>query len=130
MDSLNVFGSFLKKTRKSKKVTQEQLATSLKVSSVYIHQLETSKVDAPNKSKCSLIAETLNIDPDLVWNKAKEQKLLRFLNKEQIINNLDEPVTYSEKLLIDLYRNLSDEVRKDFIGMIYMLLKSDKRISD
>tara|TARA_B100001142_G_scaffold56028_1_gene54557 strand:- start:359 stop:793 length:435 start_codon:yes stop_codon:yes gene_type:complete len=130
MDSLNVFGSFLKKTRKSKKVTQEQLATSLKVSSVYIHQLETSKVDAPNKSKCSLIAETLDIDPDLVWNKAKEQKLLRFLNKEQIINNLDEPVTYSEKLLIDLYRNLSDEVRKDFIGMIYMLLKSDKRISD
>ncbi|MBT3850664.1 helix-turn-helix transcriptional regulator [bacterium] len=130
MDSLNVFGSFLKKTRKSKKVTQEQLATSLKVSSVYIHRLETSKVDAPNKSKCSLIAETLNIDPDLVWNKAKEQKLLRFLNKEQIINNLDEPVTYSEKLLIDLYRNLSDEVRKDFIGMIYMLLKSDKRISD
>ena len=130
MDSLNVFGSFLKKTRKSKKVTQEQLAISLKVSSVYIHQLETSKVDAPNKSKCSLIAETLNIDPDLVWNKAKEQKLLRFLNKEQIINNLDEPVTYSEKLLIDLYRNLSDEVRKDFIGMIYMLLKSDKRISD
>ena len=87
-------------------------------------------MDAPNKSKCSLIAETLNIDPDLVWNKAKEQKLLRFLNKEQIINNLDEPVTYSEKLLIDLYRNLSDEVRKDFIGMIYMLLKSDKRISD
>jgi len=130
MDSLNVFGSFLKKTRKSKKVTQEQLAAFLKVSSVYIHQLETSKVDAPNKSKCSLIAETLNIDPDLVWNKAKEQKLLRFLNKEQIINNLDEPVTYSEKLLIDLYRNLSDEVRKDFIGMIYMLLKSDKRISD
>ena len=130
MDSLNVFGSFLKKTRKSKKVTQEQLAICLKVSSVYIHQLETSKVDAPNKSKCSLIAETLNLDPDLVWNKAKEQKLLRFLNKEQIINNLDEPVTYSEKLLIDLYRNLSDEVRKDFIGMIYMLLKSDKRISD
>ena len=130
MDSLNVFGSFLKKTRKSKKVPQEQLAAFLKVSSVYIHQLETSKVDAPNKSKCSLIAETLNIDPDLVWNKAKEQKLLRFLNKEQIINNLDEPVTYSEKLLIDLYRNLSDEVRKDFIGMIYMLLKSDKRISD
>ena len=52
------------------------------------------------------------------------------VHKEQIINNLDEPVTYSEKLLIDLYRNLSDEVRKDFIGMIYMLLKSDKRISD
>ena len=97
---------------------------------MYVHQLETAKVDAPDKSKCTTIAKTLKIDSDLVWNKAKEQKLLRFLNKENIVNNLDEPITYSEKLLLDLFRNLSDEVRKDFIGMIYMLLKSDKRISD
>ncbi|MBT6795921.1 helix-turn-helix domain-containing protein [bacterium] len=130
MSILNVFGSYLKETRKSRKVTQEQLAISLNVSTVYVHQLETAKVDAPDKSKCSVIAQTLNIDPDVVWNKAKEQKLLRFLNKENIVNNLDEPITYSEKLLLDLFRNLSDEVRKDFIGMIYMLLKSDKRISD
>ena len=130
MSIANVFGSFLKETRKSKKVTQEQLALSLNVSTVYVHQLETAKVDAPDKSKCTTIAKTLKIDSDLVWNKAKEQKLLRFLNKENIVNNLDEPITYSEKLLLDLFRNLSDEVRKDFIGMIYMLLKSDKRISD
>ena len=130
MSIVNVLGSFLKETRKSKKVTQEQLALSLNVSTVYVHQLETAKVDAPDKSKCTTIAKTLKIDSDLVWNKAKEQKLLRFLNKENIVNNLDEPITYSEKLLLDLFRNLSDEVRKDFIGMIYMLLKSDKRISD
>ena len=130
MSIVNVVGSFLKETRKSKKVTQEQLALSLNVSTVYVHQLETAKVDAPDKSKCTTIAKTLKIDSDLVWNKAKEQKLLRFLNKENIVNNLDEPITYSEKLLLDLFRNLSDEVRKDFIGMIYMLLKSDKRISD
>ena len=130
MSIVNVFGSYLKQTRKSRKVTQEQLAISLNVSTVYVHQLETAKVDAPDKSKCSVIAQTLNTDPDVIWNKAKEQKLLRFLNKENIVNNLDEPITYSEKLLLDLFRNLSDEVRKDFIGMIYMLLKSDKRISD
>ena len=130
MSIVNVFGSFLKEMRKGKKVTQEQLALSLNVSTVYVHQLETAKVDAPDKSKCTTIAKTLKIDSDLVWNKAKEQKLLRFLNKENIVNNLDEPITYSEKLLLDLFRNLSDEVRKDFIGMIYMLLKSDKRISD
>ena len=130
MSIVNVFGSFLKEMRKGKKVTLEQLALSLNVSTVYVHQLETAKVDAPDKSKCITIAKTLKIDSDLVWNKAKEQKLLRFLNKENIVNNLDEPITYSEKLLLDLFRNLSDEVRKDFIGMIYMLLKSDKRISD
>ena len=130
MSIVNVFGSFLKEMRKGKKVTQEQLDLSLSISTVYVHQLETAKVDAPDKSKCITIAKTLKIDSDLVWNKAKEQKLLRFLNKENIVNNLDEPITYSEKLLLDLFRNLSDEVRKDFIGMIYMLLKSDKRISD
>ena len=96
MSILNVFGSYLKETRKSRKVTQEQLAISLNVSTVYVHQLETAKVDAPDKSKCSVIAQTLNIDPDVVWNKAKEQKLLRFLNKENIVNNLDEPITYSD----------------------------------
>lgn len=128
--NLNVFGSFLKRIRKKEKVTQEKLASYLNVSTVYVHQLETAKVDAPNKEKCLIIAEALGADPDLVWNTAKEQKLLRFLNKENITNNLEEPITDSEKLLLDLFRNLSDDVRKDFVGMIYMLLKSDKRISD
>jgi transcriptional regulator with XRE-family HTH domain len=129
-DTLNIFGSFLKKIRKERKITQEQLASALNVSTVYVHQLETAKVDAPSKEKCLVIASTLEVDSDLVWNAAKEQKLLRFLKKENITNNLKEPITYSEKLLLDLFRNLSNDVRKDFIGMIYMLLKSDKRISD
>ena len=51
------------------------------------------------------------------------------MNKEQIITSLDEPITNSEKLLLDLFRNLNSEVKKDFVGMIYMLLKSDKRVS-
>ena len=92
MSIVNVFGSFLKETRKSKKVTQEQLALSLNVSTVYVHQLETAKVDAPDKSKCRTIAKTLKIDSDLVWNKAKEQKLLRFLNKENI-NSCNKAIT-------------------------------------
>ena len=130
LNSDKVFADFLKKIRKNKKITQEQLASRVNVSTVYIHQLETAKVDAPSKQKCVAIAEALDVDYDLVWNTAKEQKLLRFLKKENIKNNLNEPITSSEKLLLDLYRNLSDEVRKDFVGMVYMLLKSDKRISD
>ena len=130
LNSDKVFASFLKKIRKKRKITQEQLATSINVSTVYIHQLETAKVDAPSKEKCEAIADALNVETELVWNAAKEQKLLRFLKKENITNNLNEHITSSEKLLLDLFRNLSDDVRKDFVGMIYMLLKSDKRISD
>ena len=101
-DTLNIFGSFLKKIRKKRKITQEQLASALNVSTVSVHQLETAKVDAPSKEKCLIIASTLGVDSDLVWNAAKEQKLLRFLKKENITNNLKEPITYSEKLLLDL----------------------------
>ena len=59
MSIVNVFGSYLKETRKSRKVTQEQLSISLNLSTVYVHQLETAKVDAPDKSKCSVIALSL-----------------------------------------------------------------------
>ncbi len=126
---INTFGKYLKKIRKSKGITQEGLALGLKVSTVYIHQLETGKVDAPSKIKCDEIAKFLDLPLNEVWSNAKDQKLLRFLNKEQIITSLDEPITNSEKLLLDLFRNLNSEVKKDFVGMIYMLLKSDKRVS-
>ncbi len=123
------FGSYLKFLRKSKGITQENLANGIGVSTVYIHQLETGKVDAPSKTKCFEISKVLNVSSENVWNKAKDHKLLRFLNKEKIISSLNEPITSSEKLLLDLFRNLNSDVRKDFIGMIYMLLKSDKRVS-
>ena len=60
LNSDKVFASFLKKFRKKRKITQEQLATSINVSTVYIHQLETAKVDAPSKEKCEAIADALN----------------------------------------------------------------------
>jgi transcriptional regulator with XRE-family HTH domain len=125
----NKFGKYLKNQRKLKKVTQEVLASRLGVSTVYIHQLETAKVDAPSKDKCYKIANALKISPEDVWSNAKDHKLLRFLNKENIISSIDEPITSSEKLLLDLFRNLDLDVRKDFIGMIFMLLKSDKRVT-
>jgi|TARA_B100000131_G_scaffold316943_2_gene357958 transcriptional regulator with XRE-family HTH domain len=125
----NSFGKFLKELRKSKRITQENLANGLGVSTVYIHQLETGKVDAPSKSKCEDISKVLNVSKEIIWSKAKDQKLLRFLNKEKIISSLNEPITNSEKLLLDLFRNLNTDVKKDFVGMIYMLLKSDKRVS-
>ena len=125
----NEFGNFLKSIRKSKGITQENLANGIGVSTVYIHQLETGKVDAPSKIKCYEISKVLNVSSEKIWNKAKDHKLLRFLDKEKIISSLNEPITNSEKLLLDLFRNLNSEVRKDFVGMIYMLLKSDKRVS-
>lgn len=117
------FGDYLKSKRKTKSVTQEDLAKSLDVSSVYIHQLETGKVDAPSLERCEQLATILEIKIDELWNVAKRERLKRFMDKEDIIENNLEILTEEEKLLINLYRNLDEEMRKDFSGMIFMLLR-------
>lgn len=117
------FGDYLKSRRKTKNVTQEDLAKSLEVSSVYIHQLETGKVDAPSLERCEQLAAILEIKIDELWNVAKRERLKRFMDKEDIIQNNLEILTEEEKLLINLYRNLDEEMRKDFSGMIFMLLR-------
>ncbi len=117
------FGDYLKSKRKTKSVTQEDLARSLEVSSVYIHQLETGKVDAPSLERCEQLASILEIKIDELWNVAKRERLKRFMDKEDIIQENLEILTEEEKLLINLYRNLDEEMRKDFSGMIFMLLR-------
>lgn len=117
------FGDYLKSRRKTKNVTQEDLAKSLEVSSVYIHQLETGKVDAPSHERCEQLASILEIEIEELWNVAKRERLKRFMDKEDIIQNNLEILTEEEKLLINLYRNLDKEMRKDFSGMIFMLLR-------
>lgn len=117
------FGDYLKSRRKTKSVTQEDLARSLDVSSVYIHQLETGKVDAPSLERCEQLAAILEIKIDELWNVAKRERLKRFMDKEDIVQDNLEILTEEEKLLINLYRNLDEEMRKDFSGMIFMLLR-------
>ena len=117
------FGDYLKGKRKLKHVTQEDLANYLDVSSVYIHQLETGKVDAPSLERCEQLASILELNIDELWNVAKRERLKRFMDKEDIIEQNLEVLTDEEKLLIRLYRSLDEEMRKDFSGMIFMLLR-------
>ena len=68
----NKFGKYLKNQRKLKKVTQEVLASRLGVSTVYIHQLETAKVDAPSKDKCYKIANAYAMWYALLWTVGRQ----------------------------------------------------------
>ena len=117
------FGIFLKNKRKQRNITQEDLARALKVSSVFVHQLETSKVDAPSLERCQQLAFILGIDWNEIWNVARKERLKRFMVREGIYDNDIEILSEGEKLLIKLYRSLDDDTRKDFSGMIYMLLR-------
>ena len=117
------FGDYLKSKRKQRSITQEDLARSLNVSSVFVHQLETGKVDAPSLERCQQIASILEVRMEELWTVAKKERLKRFMEKEEISEESFEVLTDGEKALIDLYRSLDSDMRKDFGGMIFMLLR-------
>ncbi|MCH8028490.1 MAG: helix-turn-helix transcriptional regulator [Candidatus Dadabacteria bacterium] len=117
------FGEYLKNKRKVKNITQEELARTLGVSSVYIHQLEKAKVDAPSLERCEKIAMVLDVPADETWNIAKKERMRRFMDREGISEKDLEVLTEAERLLIKLYRSLDDDTKRDFGGMVYMLLR-------
>ena len=117
------FGDYLKNKRRQKNTTQEDLARALGVSSVFIHQLETGKVDAPSLERCNQIADILEVTIDELWNVAKKERLRRFMEREGITEDDFEVLTEGERTLIKLYRSLDEDSRHDFGGMVYMLLR-------
>jgi transcriptional regulator with XRE-family HTH domain len=120
------FGDYLKSKRKQRNITQEELARSLKVSSVFVHQLETGKVDAPSIERCQQMAVVLEVGVDELWTVARKERLKRFMEKEDIEQESFEVLTDTEKALINLYRSLDNDMRRDFGGMIFMLLRHTK----
>lgn len=117
------FGDYLKNKRRQKNITQEDLARALGVSSVFIHQLETGKVDAPSLERCNQIADILEVTIDELRNVAMKERLRRFMEREGITEDDFEVLTEGERTLIKLYRSLDEDSRRDFGGMVYMLLR-------
>lgn len=117
------FGDYLKNKRRQRNITQEDLARALGVSSVFIHQLETGKVDAPSLERCNQIADILEVTIDELRNVAKKERLRRFMEREGITEDDFEVLTEGERTLIKLYRSLDEDSRRDFGGMVYMLLR-------
>lgn len=117
------FGDYLKNKRKQRNVTQEDLARALNVSSVFVHQLETGKVDAPSFERCQQLSEILALSINELWDFAKKERLRRFMDREGISEDGLEVLTEAERTLIKLFRSLDEETRRDFGGMVYMVLR-------
>ena len=127
------FGEFLKKQRKKRKMTQEDLARRLNVSNSYIHQLETGKIDARGKRRCEQLAEALGIDVDELWSKARKERLEKYAERagvslEEFFQEVGAEVdgvelSSAERSLIRLYRKLDPQTKKEFDGLIAMLFR-------
>ena len=129
------FGEYLKQLRKGRKRTQESVAKALGVSNAYIHQLEAGKMEAPTERRCEQLAEVLDIPFDKIWPLAQRDRLEHFAKREGIELGSEQsaekaieqfsvmPLDRTEELLVQLYRRLDDETRKDFNGLVVMLLR-------
>jgi len=127
------FGERLKKLRKKRSLTQEYLARALQVSTTYIHQLETGKIDAPNAGRCQQLSDALGVDSKELWELARRERLAKYAERagvalEDLFSELGGEVdgvglSLSEQSLIRLSRKLDDQTRKDFNGLIAMLFR-------
>jgi len=127
------FGEFLKKQRKRRDLTQEDLAQALDVSNTYIHQLETGKIDAPNLERCQQLSKALSVDVQELWEPAQRERLAKYAERagvtlEELFSEIGGEVdgigvSAAEQSLIRLFRKLDDQTRKDFNGLIAMLFR-------
>lgn len=127
------FGEFLKKQRKRRDLTQEDLALALDVSNTYIHQMETGKIDAPNLERCRQLSKALQVDVQQLWEPARRERLAKYAERagvtlEELFSEIGGEidgigVSAAEQSLIRLFRKLDDATRKDFNGLIAMLFR-------
>lgn len=128
------FGEYLRNIRKAASMTQETLASKIQVSAAYIHQLETGKIAPPTESRCRQIAWALEAPFPEVWDRARVERLANWAYREGVEDVLETiPKEISpglsdlERALIKLVRCLDPQTRKEFNGLVIMLLRHHVR---
>lgn len=76
------FGSYLRRARLWAGLTQLELAKKCGLSSPYVTQLETRRMEPPTRQVCYCLARALRLDGDEVWKLAFMARLERWLKKE------------------------------------------------
>ena len=123
------FGTYLRQKRREAGLSQSRLAEALGVTNTYIHLLETGRADAPTEPRCDQLAEALDLDVAEVRELARKERLARYVERQgwsdggEPVGGSEGELTEQERALIRLVRSLDPDTRKDFEGMVYMLLR-------
>lgn len=86
------FGRMLKRLRKERGLSLEELAKMTGISASYLNRLERSKRKSPAFPKILVIAEALGVEPwmlagsKLYWNKAEPIGIRELLSNHQVHN--------------------------------------------
>jgi transcriptional regulator with XRE-family HTH domain len=76
------FGPYLKRVRLGAGLTQLELAKKCGLSSAYVTQLETGRIEPPTRKVCYCLARALGLHGDEVWKQAFIARAERWLKKE------------------------------------------------
>ncbi len=126
------FGEFLRRKRREAGFSQARLAQEIGVTNTYIHLLEKGRVDAPTERRCDQLAEVMGIDVDEMRELARRERLAHYVERQGWSSEAPpaEPshtesydLDQRERALIRLVRSLDADTRKDFEGMVVMLLR-------
>ncbi len=92
----------IKRIRKEKRITQEQLAEACNTATSYIGLMETYK-NVPKLSTIEKIAAALNVEPEILFKKNNASQ-----NEEKLIQKITDSVV--EDLKKSLYKNLKNNL--------------------
>ena len=92
----------IKRIRKEKHITQEQLAEACNTATSYIGLMETYK-NVPKLSTIEKIAAALNVEPEILFKKNNASQ-----NEEKLIQKITDSVV--EDLKKSLYKNLKNNL--------------------
>ena len=95
----------IKRIRKEKHITQEQLAEACNTATSYIGLMETSK-NVPKLSTIEKIAAALNVEPEILFKKSEVEK-----KDEQKIRIITDTVI--ESIRKELYKAIRENWRAD-----------------
>ncbi len=92
----------IKRIRKEKRITQEQLAEACNTATSYIGLMETYK-NVPKLSTIEKIAAALNVEPEILFKKNNVSQ-----DEEKLIQKITDSVV--EDLKKSLYKNLKNNL--------------------
>ncbi len=92
----------IKRIRKEKRITQEQLAEACNTATSYIGLMETYK-NVPKLSTIEKIAAALNVEPEILFKKNNASQ-----DEEKLIQKITDSVV--EDLKKSLYKNLKNNL--------------------
>jgi len=126
------FGDYLRRKRRDAGFSQARLAQEIGVTNTYIHLLEKGRVDAPTERRCDQIAEVLGLDLEETREIARRDRLAHYVERQgwgadarSLEPSAAETLELSaqERALVRLVRSLDADTRRDFEGMVVMLLR-------